>query len=421
MNVLWVCNNILPDFADEFGVNWNFGAGWATGLLHAFFYVPEYKIGLCFPIIDEERMKNAEHMGCKYYSFHMSMNYREYDDSMKNEFKEIIEDFQPDIVHIWGTERNHARAALDACCELGLGNHVLVYIQGIASLMSLHYATGVPQSVIEEKNNDDIVEIREEINQFHRWGLSEEHVFQKAKYATGRTEWDKAYVKAVNQDVNYLPCNEILRDAFYTCSEFWTIKRCKKFTIFVSQAHYPLKGLHFLIKAMPMILKKYPDTKVRIGGVNPTVPNKKGKVPIYGKYLNHLFQEYGLADKFHFLGTLRENDMVMEYLNANVYVLPSTIDNSPNSIAEAMMLGTPTVASYVGGVPSIVEHGKTGFLYPFDEYYMLAHYITRLFEDDVLAEKISKEERAVAKKRHDAIATCNRMKEIYQQIAFDMG
>ena len=82
-------------------------------------------------------------------------------------------------------------------------------------------------------------------------------------------------------------------------------------------------------------------------------------------------------------------EMKERFLRTNVFVSSSAIENSPNSIGEAMLLGTPIVASDVGGVSSLIEHGKTGFLYQADAPYMLAYYIEKLFDNSKLANQMS--------------------------------
>ena len=71
--------------------------------------------------------------------------------------------------------------------------------------------------------------------------------------------------------------------------------------------------------------------------------------------------------------------MCEQYLKANVFVLPSAIENSPNSLGEAMMLGTPTVVSDVGGVKNMIDHEKEGYVYQPDASYMIAYYAGRFF------------------------------------------
>lgn len=80
-----------------------------------------------------------------------------------------------------------------------------------------------------------------------------------------------------------------------------------------------------------------------------------------------------------FTGILSEEKMIEQYLKSNVFVLPSVIENSSNSLGEAMLLGMPCVATNTGGTMDILEHKKEGFLYPYTEPAMCADYISRYF------------------------------------------
>ena len=113
---------------------------------------------------------------------------------------------------------------------------------------------------------------------------------------------------------------------------------------------------------------------------------------------------------------MSEEEIIAQYLSANVFVSSSVIENSSNSISEAMILGTPIVASYVGGTPSIVTHGQDGLLYQCDAYYMMAIYISKIFDDDVLAMRLSKNEIETATKRHDCEKNADRLIKIYQSM-----
>ena len=57
-----------------------------------------------------------------------------------------------------------------------------------------------------------------------------------------------------------------------------------------------------------------------------------------------------------------------EMETANVFVMPSSIENHSSTLIEAMIVGVPCVASDVGGISELITHGKTGFLYRFEEY-----------------------------------------------------
>ena len=115
----------------------------------------------------------------------------------------------------------------------------------------------------------------------------------------------------------------------------------------------------------------------------------KLREPGYVKYLFEKIQILELEDCIHFTGILNEKQIVDELKKSHVMVLPSTIENSPNSLCEAQLVGIPCVASFVGGVPEMLRDGLDGLLYTYNEPLLLAEYIGRIFESDELAERFS--------------------------------
>lgn len=412
MKILWVCNVVLNDFADEYQIKKKPFGGWMEGMLHELEKREEIIVGLCFPIIDEARIKSGVHGGHPYYSFHASIDVDKYDDCMFDEFRAILNDFQPDVIHIWGTEYKHSWAMVNACNALEIIDKVLIHIQGLVSFCAIHYALGIPEKYVFAKCGA-LPSIYEEIADYQKRGINEKKTLKYIKHITGRTEWDKNCVRQVNKLAKYHFCNENLRDCFYK-AEKWDITKCLRHSIFISQASYPVKGLHYFLQAIPMLCEKYHDLTVYIGGNDPTQQNKNGEISPYGVYLLELIEKLDVKDKIRFLGQLPEEEIIAQYLSANVFVSPSVIENSSNSISEAMLLGTPVVASYVGGTPSIIYHGKDGFLYPCDAYYMMAMYIGSIFDDDVLAMRLSKNGIETATERHDCEKNADRLIKIYQ-------
>ena len=70
-----------------------------------------------------------------------------------------------------------------------------------------------------------------------------------------------------------------------------------------------------------------------------------------------------LSFNFHSLSFVSDPSRLVEIYNAaDVFVLPSLQDNLPNTVVESLSCGTPVVGFEIGGVPEMVEHGRTGFL-----------------------------------------------------------
>lgn len=298
-----------------------------------------------------------------------------YNSHLEPLWKWVKEDFAPDVVHIHGSEYPHGLAFVRACGADG----TIVSLQGIISSIARYYTACIDNSDIKNCFSlRDLLRgggINAGKRSFERRGRDEISLLQSVKHIAGRTEWDKAHALAINPKAAYHYSGETLRDSFY--NHRWQYSECRPHSIFVSQAGYPIKGLHKLLEAMPLILAKYPDVRIRVAGGDVTsLP--WWRITDYGIYLRRLIRRLGLQGKVEFTGSLTEAEMCAEYLRANVFVCCSSIENSPNSLGEAQMLGVPHVASFVGGVPEIVKYNSE-VLYRFEETEQLAAAVCRIF------------------------------------------
>lgn len=103
-------------------------------------------------------------------------------------------------------------------------------------------------------------------NYLHR-GKYEQEALAKSSNIIGRTTWDRAYAYFIAPKSRYYFCNENLRSVFYEGTQ-WEYEKCNKFQIAISQASYPIKGLHKIIEAVALLRDEFPDIKVKVGGAN---------------------------------------------------------------------------------------------------------------------------------------------------------
>lgn len=415
MRVLWLCSTPTPEIAKEAGIESAINVSWIVNTLKNLTEKPDMHIGFVFPAkttaILEGIVDNIHYFGFPQNTTDPTV----YNEKAEDSFEKIIKEFKPDVIHIWGTEYPHTLAMMTACEKMGIADKAVISIQGLCSVIAKHYYAGIPNRIAIRYTLRDILKrenIKKQKKIFEKRGYYEVKALEKAKHVIGRTDWDKACVKQINSEAKYHFCNETLREAFY--NNKWEYEKCEKHSIFVSQAYYPVKGVHFVLEAVSILKKEYPDIKLYIGGID--VVNKGWKVPSYGKYIKELIVKYSLSSNVYFTGMLDEEAMCRQYLKANVFVSAAAIENSCNSLCEAMMLGTPTVSTDVGGVKNFYEHNKTGFLYSYDAPYMLAYYIQQLFDNEDIVREYTQNARSIVEKTHNVEENTKTLIEIYQNI-----
>ncbi len=250
-------------------------------------------------------------------------------------------------------------------------------------------------------------------------GKYEIEALKNVKNVMGRTEFDYAAVKRINPSIQYFYCPENLRREFSDIEKFWNFNGCRKHSLFMSQATYPIKGLHLALEALRDLAAEYPDIILYVAGENITkVTTWKNRIRIsnYGKYIRNLIKKWNLRQHICFVGNLNAEQMKEQYLRTNVYILPSVMENSPNSLCEAMSLGVPCVAADVGGVSSMMTHKKEGYLYPASETYQLTNYIRKIFENDDFTREMSENSIERMKKYNRIEENIVLLKEIYEEI-----
>lgn len=422
MKVLWLTNIRLPRIDAVLGNNVSAtGGGWLSGLSDELLKDSNIQLTVCYPIFSAEKEENTT-QDKQFHFYGISVKKENFEKGTLevikycNEFDRILDVEQPDIIHIHGTEFQLALALVNSTKRANMLDRVVVSIQGLVSVYSKHFFAELPEHIVKDKTFYELVKKNSLIDEYKKYvkrGISEQEVLSSVNNVIGRTCWDKACTKLINPDIVYYECNEILRSVFFEGT--WSWDMCEKYTIFLSQGSKPIKGIHKVIETLALVKKRYPNVKLRVSG-NKLITDKSKLTNTYAKYVWKMIEQNKLQDNVEFLGILNAEQVRNELLNCQVFVCPSSIENSPNSLGEAMLLGVPCISADVGGVSSMLQHKKEGFLYPFSETYSLAYYIEELFENRRLAEKFSCNAQNKAKKVHDPYINVKRTLEIYKDI-----
>ena len=165
------------------------------------------------------------------------------------------------------------------------------------------------------------------------------------------------------------------------------------------------KGLHVLIKAMPEVLRFFPETRfLFVGG---------GNVPLYKEVIGKM----GIPKKnFSFVGHVGYFERPKILCEATVFVNPSFFENCSLSILEAMSCSSAVVASDVGGNPEIIESGKNGLLTPVFEDKRLAESIISLLDDENFNKEIGREARRTVVRSFSSEKCAEETYKVYRQV-----
>lgn len=396
MRVLWFSINSAC-YSSKLNATYN-GGGWISSLEKIIKKRSDIQLGIAFEYKShkfKDRIDNVD-----YYPISVCCNRKEKyrkEFTIANEEKliipeclKIINDFKPDIIQCFGSE----------WCFGLISNYtdipVIIHMQG--SMPSYHNVMYPPKYSKWSKICYDTLHFN--IKNIIRSLFSEKksrqrkereiRILQSNKYYFGRTEWDKSIVKLFSPSSKYFVCNEALRDSFIKTKEYWQPHNNKVITICTTGSGGLWKGFDVILKTANC-LKKYTDLKFKwklIGGIQ----NKK-----YLEWMENLSFSDNCVE---FLGILNDIQIKETLLASDIYVHPAYIDNSPNALCEAMYLGLPCIASYVGGIPSIIQDGISGLLVPVNEPYYLAQKIYQLSMDKRLQMKLSTGAIDIARNRH---------------------
>ncbi len=308
-----------------------------------------------------------------------------------NDWRRIIEKEKPDILEFWGTEFPYALAAMNAAPNLP----AIINVQGILDSIAKYYISGLTEKELKQAVTFRDVLTKSTIKQTQR---NYEHraeyeceIVKRAGHIIIESEWAEVYHKKMNSNVKtyFLPIS--ISNSFR--EHTWNEETMKPHTIMCPAANYPIKGFHMMLKALAIVKKKYPDVHLYVpGSILRETKSIKGKIKEngYERLIKKMIIQMELANNITYTGRLTADEMAQKMSEVNCFAMTSAIENISTTLKEAMTVGTPCVASYVGGITEYATNGENCLVYRYADYEMLANNICRLFEDKELRAKLSK-------------------------------
>jgi len=304
--------------------------------------------------------------------------------------------FRPDLLHIWGTEYYWGLFSSRGLVQLP----TLLTAQGfkceVARKFSGELSFREQIACIGMKELITATTIFQIARKYAKWGIYEREILAWHRYYSCHSDWQQAVILGINPLANVLHCDLPLREAFY---ENHTWRPSLEPRIFFSAAAAsPLKGLHVAIQALAILRRKFPGMQLRIAGIRPREGFLRNG---YRTWITREIARRGLSDNVVWLGQLTGVDIVRELSGASVFLMSSFLESYSMTIAEAMMVGTPVVTSYVGGTLSLGKDQESCLFFPAGDAVMCAECICRVLTNSVLACALSQCARDIAMIRHD--------------------
>jgi|Deesub1362B_J571_1020462.scaffolds.fasta_scaffold02227_5 glycosyltransferase involved in cell wall biosynthesis len=169
------------------------------------------------------------------------------------------------------------------------------------------------------------------------------------------------------------------------------------------------KGLLHLVKAVHLAAKQVPQIHLHVVG--------KVFEPDYMQLISDFIEQQGLKDRIIFRGRVSEEELYREFAECSLLCLPSVEESSPMVVEQAMAAGKPVVASRVGGIPYLVEDGKSGYLVDYADEKGLANALMKICSDPDTQKRMGQRGREIACQRFDPARIAEKTLEVYRKVA----
>ncbi len=312
-------------------------------------------------------------------------------------YLKIVREFKPDIIHVFGTENPFGLIAQHTKVP------VVIHIQSILNAyVNAYFPPGHSVFTNTRWNVRGVIKRYQKVRQFKLAAEREARIFSICQNYMGRNDWDRSCLQILSPNHKYYHVDEILRNGFYCQGYNRFSSTTTAISIISILSDHPYKGIDLVFKTA-RTLKKF--TQVDF------------KWEIYGdiKASEHEIRTAS-NDGIVFRGIIDEKKLIDKFKSADLYVHPSYIEGSNNSVCEAQILGLTVLACNVGGIPGLIKDNVTGILVPSNDPLALAYNIRLLYKNRTLLRTIGGNARKVALDRHDKSTVVKQLTNAYEDL-----
>ncbi len=420
MRVLWFSNTPAAGIEAMHGASSIKGTG---GWLYALNKAIEKKVELHVAFQHPYRLARFRHGNTSFYpvytgnilfqrlrerlGFHRPRRF------LAESYLRVVKNVQPDVIHIHGTESPFLMI-------LGATDiPIVISIQGNLTVWSHKFRAGFHGRHLHLPAPHSGSYLRSLVlgRQTYRRGLDklsqtaevERASLRKAQHIIGRTDWDRRVTRMLAPKSNYFVGQELLREKFYNAEWSQTcVPGEGRNIIFTTTGNRYYKGFETLCQSLSVLRGAGVNVEWRVAGVSEnSLINQITRKELGADYPQ---QELTL------LGAMDEHELIEQMLGANIYVMPSHIENSPNSLCEAMLLGMPCVATFAGGTGSMLKDDEEGILVQDGDPWVMAGAIQELLGDPARAARYGAAARKTARIRHNSDTIVYGLLQVYRQV-----
>lgn len=261
-------------------------------------------------------------------------------------------------------------------------------------LVKLH----TPERLVYKLNHDPMSLDRRWIEYLEEWWLT--HANQLTGLSQAIVQLSKENYPLDSKPIPVVP-NPIDSEVFRPGNP----SDCEKTVLYAGRLELR-KGVHILLRAIPLVLAQVPGVKFLLVGADCGMK----------KFLEQKIKEFQIEESVVMIDQVPRKDLIRYYHETQICVVPSLWENHPYALLEAMACGKAVIASAIGGITEIIRDKVNGYLVPAGSYLRLAQAIALLLHDNHLRQTIGQNARRHLEEHYAAARLLEKNLKIYREV-----